>query len=182
MPRHRISGVLVAFVAAAVVACGGTAPSPTVKPAATYDEYFVAVCAAWASLFRAVGNPDTASGSELGDALDQAVAAGDVANADRLADAITLELKVGRANIAIAAGWQPRAPSMTHFDRFFAAAVVMVEAKRAVARHDPNAVDPQAAFEGAGGIDAWYAMIEAARASGGGQASDRQCPNVPVTP
>lgn len=182
MDQHRIRGTFIALLVTVVAACGGGAPSPTVKPAATYDEYFVAACAAWDALFRAIGNPDTGTGSELSDALDQAVAAGDLAAVDRLAAQITHELRVGRANIAIAGGWQPRASAMIHFDRFFAAVEVMIETKRAVARHDPNAIDPQAAFEEAGGVDEWYAMIEAARASGAGQATDKSCPNVPVTP
>jgi hypothetical protein len=177
--------VFAVVVALAGAGCGGGAPSATARPAAaSYDEYRIAACAAWESLFRAVGNPDTGSGSDLSHALDAAVTAGDVAAADRLAADITRELKAGREQVAVAGGWQPRAPVMVQLDRVFAAYEAMIAAKRAAARHEPNAVDPQTAFEQAGGVEAWFAMFEAARAAGAGTAgaAEQQCANVPVTP
>jgi hypothetical protein len=151
--------------------------------ASSYEEYFVAACAAWDSLFRAVGNPDTGSGSELSKSLDAAMAAGDIPSAERAAEQIAAELKAGRQQAAVARGWEPRAAMMAQFDRVLAAFEVGTAAKLAVARGDPNAGDPQAAFEGAGGIEAWFAMIEAGRAAGLGavDSSNRQCANS-VTP
>lgn len=71
---------------------------------------------------------------------------------------------------------------MVQFDRVLVAYEAMIEAKRAAARREPNAVDPQTAFEQGGGIEAWFAMIDAMRAAGGGSATEEQCPNVPVAP
>jgi hypothetical protein len=149
----------------------------------SYDEYAFAACAAWDRLFVAVGNPDTASGSDLSLSLDAAVAASDGTAAERVARDITIQLQAGREQVAIAAGWQPRADMMRQLDRVFAAFEAMVAAKVAIAKGAPDAPDPQAAFEQAGGVDAWFAMLEAARAAGPGPASDmQQCPTVPVTP
>ena len=175
--------VIIGLVVLGGAACGGGAPSATARPApASYAEYAVAACAAWDALFRAVGNPDTGSGSDLSRALDEAVAAGDVASADRLANDITRELEVGREHVAVARGWPPRTPVMVHFDRVFTAFEAMTAAKRAAAGREPNAVDPQTAFEEAGGIEAWFAMLEALRAAATTGATAESCPNVPVTP
>lgn len=178
------AGARIMLVALLAGACG-TTPAPGITPppkVASYDEYFVAACAAWAELFRAVGNPDTASGSDLSKALDAAVEASDGATAELIADDILRALIAGREQVAIAAGWEPRAPVMVHLDRVFVSFEAMVKAKVALAKHDANAMEPQAAFEQAGGVDAWFAMIDAMRAAGGGQASEQQCPNVPVSP
>ena len=43
----------------------------------SYEDYAFAACAAWDRLFVAVGNPDTASGSDLSRSLDAAVEASD---------------------------------------------------------------------------------------------------------
>jgi hypothetical protein len=185
MGQRPLRIVLVVLTVVAGAACGTGRPSATVPSAATsYDEYAVASCAAWDALFRAVGNPDTASGSDLSRALDQAVAAGDAASAERVAADIVKELRVGREQVAIAGGWQPRAAVMVQLDRVFAAFEAMIAAKLAVARQEPNAVDPQSAFEQAGGVEAYFAWIEALRATGAGAsgATAKQCPNVPVTP
>ncbi|MGZ9276089.1 MAG: hypothetical protein ACXW4L_03090 [Candidatus Limnocylindrales bacterium] len=177
--------MLVVLTVIAGAACGSGPPSAAVRSAATsYGEYADATCAAWDALFRAVGNPDTASGSDLSRSLDQAVASGDAASAERVAADIARELRVGREQVAIAGGWQPRAPVMVQLDRVFAAYEAMITAKLALARHEPNAVDPQSAFEQAGGVEAYFAWIEALRATGAGAAgaTAKQCPNVPVTP
>lgn len=68
------------------------------------------------------------------------------------------------------------------FDRVLAAFETGTAAKLAVARGDPNAVDPQLAFEEAGGLDAWFAMIDAMRAAGGGAATDPPCANTGISP
>jgi hypothetical protein len=184
MVHRRVGLVAVLLIA---VATGGCTPSPaaaTRRPAAaTYEEYFVAACAAWDSLFRAVGNPDTGSGSDLSRALDAAVAAGDVAAAQLAAEGMARELKAAREQVAVARGWPPRTAMMVQLDRVLAAFEVGTAAKLAVAKGEPNAVDPQAAFEQAGGLEAWFAMIEAGRAAGLGAAdgSNRQCANS-ITP
>jgi hypothetical protein len=180
--KRRIVALL-GLIVLVGAACGGGTPDATARPAAGSDaEYAVAACTAWDALFRAVGNPDTGSGSDLSRALDEAVAAGDVASADRLAKDIARELEVGREHVAVARGWPPRTPVMVHFDRVFTAFEAMIAAKRAAAGHEPGAIDPQAAFEDAGGIEAWFAMLEALRATASTDATAEQCPNVPVTP
>jgi hypothetical protein len=181
MVNRRIVAVLLI-----VVATGGCTPSPaaaTPRPAAaTYEEYFVAACAAWDGLFRAVGNPDTASGSDLSRALEAATASGDVAAAERAAAGMATELKAARDQVAVARGWAPRAAVMAQFDRVLAAFEVGTAAKLAAAKGEPNAVNPQAAFEGAGGLEAWFAMIDAMRAAGGGAATDPTCANTGISP
>jgi hypothetical protein len=178
MGSHRLR-VIAAML---VVAVAGAACAP--KPAAaTYEEYFVAACAAWDGLFRAVGNPDTGSGSDLSRSLDAAVTAHDVPSAERAAAGMARELKAAREQVAVAAGWAPRTAMMVQLDRVLGAFEVGTAAKLAVAKGTPNAVDPQAAFEGAGGLEAWFAMIDAGRAAGLGAAdgSNRQCANS-ITP
>jgi len=128
-PIRIVLAVLVALTGAA---CSASPPSASAPPAAaSYEEYRIAACAAWDALFRAVGNPDTASGSDLSRALDAAMTAGDVASADRLAMDIARELKTGRDQIAVAGGWSPRAPVMVQPDRVFAAFEAMIAAERA---------------------------------------------------
>ena len=172
MRLHRLRVI----AAGLIVTATGAACMP--KPAAaSYEEYFVAACAAWDGLFRAVGNPDTGSGSDLSRALDAAVTARDVPSAERAAAGMASELKAAREQVAVAAGWAPRTAMMAQLDRVLAAFEVGTAAKLAVAKGTPNAVDPQAAFEGAGGLEAWFAMIEAGRAAGldAADGSNRQC-------
>lgn len=159
--RHlRVLGI--ALVLAVPAACQGGAPSPSSSPvAASFEEYAVGFCAAFEALILAVGNPDTAAGSELSKALDAAVVAGDGTSADQLAAKITSELESGRQHVAYARGWPPAAPMMADLDRVFVAFEAMTAAKRTAANQGPDSVDPQAAFEGAGGVDGWVAMLTA---------------------
>lgn len=161
--RHQNVRVLcIAFALTAAAACGSGAPSPSSSPLATsFDEYAVSFCAAFEALFLAVGNPDTAAGSELSKALDAAVVAHDGTNADQLAAKITSELESGRQHVAHARGWSPAASMMADLDRVFVAFEAMTAAKRTAANQGPDSVDPQAAFEGAGGVDGWVAMLTA---------------------
>ncbi len=181
---HRRLGVVAVLLI--VIATGGCTSGPaaaTPRPAAaTYEEYFVAACAAWDGLFGAVGNPDTGNGSDLSRALDAAVLARDVQSAERAAAGMASELRAARDQVAVAAGWAPRAAVMAQLDRVLAAFEVGTAAKLAVAKGEPNAVDPQAAFERAGGLEAWFAMIDAMRAAGGGAATDPSCPNTGISP
>jgi len=179
--------VFVALFAVGMAACGGGAlipdSSPTPRPAASFDEYATAFCAAWAALFTAVGNPDTAEGSVLSKALDEAVAAENRPEAERLAAEITAGLESGRRHARVAGAWPPAAPAMAEFDRVFVAFEAMIAAKAAAATVTADPVDPQAAFEQAGGVEAYFAMIEAMRARpSAGQAGSQQCPDLPVGP
>ena len=181
--KRLLRGLAMAFLALAASACGGASPSAPSQPAATsFEEYSVAFCASFDSMFRAVGNPDTGSGSVLSKSLDEAVAAGDAVSAERLAANIRTELATGRQQAAVAGGWQPAKAVAAQLDRVLAAFEAMIEAKRLTAKHSAT-VDPQTAFEQAGGVDAWTAMFEAYRTvprpSGSAQT---QCPNVPVSP
>jgi len=185
--RHWSWMAFVALFAVGVAACGGGASSPdsgaTPRPAFSYDEYATAFCAAWAALFTAVGNPDTAEGSVLSKALDEAVATENAPEAERLAAEITAGLESGRRHVSVAASWPPAAPAMAEFDRVFVAFEAMIAAKAASATVTANPVDPQAAFEQAGGLEAYFAMIDAMRAMpSAGQAGSQQCPDLPVGP
>lgn len=180
--------VFAALLAVVVAACGAGAPSadssPTPRPAASsFDEYATAFCAAWTALFTAVGNPDTAAGSVLSKALDEAVATENRPEAERLAAEITVGLESGRRHARVAGGWPPAAPAMTEFDRVFVAFEAMIAAKAASATVTPNPVDPQAAFEQAGGVEGYFAMLDAMRAMASARpAGAQQCPNLPVGP
>lgn len=188
MGQRRSRIALIALIVAAAAACDTGAPrpspSPTSSPAATsFAEYAVGFCSAFQALFRAVGNPDTAAGSDLSKALDAAVAAKDGTTAERLAAEITRELESGRQSGADAGGWPPAAPMMAQFDRVIVAFEAMTAAKVAVAKGAQNAVDPQAALEQAGGVEAWFAMfaawqtIEPERPAG-----VQPCAGVPISP
>ena len=151
--------------------------------ASSFEEYAIGFCSAFQALFRAVGNPDTAEGSVLSKALDDAVVAHDGDAAERLAAQITIELESGRQHVAFARGWLPAAPTMVQLDRVLIAFEAMTAAKAAAAKQVPNAGDPQAAFEQAGGPEAWTAMFEAYRAIGSERPQGVQpCANVPISP
>jgi hypothetical protein len=128
-------------------------------PPATYAEFDASFCAAFTSLIRAVGNPDAGTPSALSRTLDDAVRAGDAPAADQAAAAMTAELETGRRHAAAAARWQPATGAMAQMDRLLVAFEVMTTAKRAVAAKVPGAADPQKAFEQAGGVQAWTAVL-----------------------
>jgi len=186
--------MFIMLIAASTAACGTGAPnpppsltpsptpSPTSLPAATsYDEFAASFCSAFEALFGAVGNPDTAAWSEPSLALDAAVAAHDGVAADRLAEQIIGELESGRRDVAIGGGWPPGAPVMDQLDRVFVAFEAWTTAKVALAKGGPGAIDPQVAFEGAGGVEAWHAMFEAGRAMSSQRPGEgHHCANVPI--
>ncbi len=160
-----------------------SAPSATPMPAASsFAEYAPAFCSAFGALFLAVGNPDTAAGSVLSKGLDAAVAAHDGPAADRLAAEITTELESGRKSVAQGGGWAPAAPMMAQLDRVFVAFEAMTAAKRSVANQAPNAVEPQIAFEQAGGAEAWTAMLTAWPTIKERPAGQQPCANLPISP
>ena len=168
MSHTTLRALALALVATIAVACGSAAPaatspaSPSAAPSAppaTYAEYDASFCAAFTSLIRAVGNPDAGTPSALSKKLDDAVRAGDAVAADQAAAAMTAELETGRRHAAAAARWQPAAASMAQMDRLLVAFEAMTTAKRAVAAKVPDAVDPQKAFEQAGGVQAWTGVL-----------------------
>jgi hypothetical protein len=182
MAHKALLSISMLLVLLGTAACGAGAPSvaPSATPM-TFDTYAVAFCSAWDSLFTAVGNPDTGSGSVLSKSLDDAVAAGDAATAERVAATMTTTLEVARQQAAVAARWPTAATMFHHFDRVVLAYEAMIAAKKAVgAQPQGNA---QAAFEQAGGVDAWTAMLETYRTvdrpTGSSQAN---CPTVPIAP
>ena len=159
MLRHPLRAIALVLVVLATAACGAGAPSssPSAAPV-TYEESNAALCAAFGSMLRAVGNPDTGTPSVLSKQLDDAVAAGNIAAAALAAAGMKTELETGRQQAAVAARWPPAAASMAAMDRLLLAFTAMIAAKQAVAAHTPGA-DPQAAFEKADGVDAWTAML-----------------------
>jgi len=162
--HHRpLRAIAVACIALAVAACATGAPSsaPTPTPAAaTYDEAQDAICSAFGAMLRAVGNPDTASPSVLSKALDDAVAAGDVPAAERAAASMTAELETARQLAAAAGRHEPVRPTAAAMDKLFVAFEAHTAAKVAAARKTPGAIEPQAALEQAGGLEAWTATLQ----------------------
>lgn len=175
--------VVVVWIVLTGAACATPAPSATPLPAATsFEAYALSFCAAFDALFRAVGNPDTGSASALTRSLDDAIKAHDVTSADRLVASITAELEAGRRHAASAGGWPPRAQMMANLDRVLVAFEVAIAAEGSAAHNDPEAAgsNSQAAFEQAGGAEAWFAMLEEAKTPVG--ETGQQCATVPVSP
>jgi len=75
-----------------------------------------------------------------------------------LADYLTRREPLARL-AATAARWQPGAATAGQLDRLLVAFEAWTSAKRDRAS-DPAALDPQTAFERAGGVDAWTATIQ----------------------
>jgi hypothetical protein len=161
-PISIASLVLVVLI---TTACGTAASgSPraasasATQPPITYDEFSSALCSSFTSLVRAVGNPDAGTPSVMSKALDDAVKRGDALAADQAAATMLAELEAGRAQAAVAARWVPGAAAMHHMDVLLVAFEASTDAKRAVAAKAPG-VDPQKAFEAAGGTAAWSGLL-----------------------
>ena len=94
-----------AIVLLTVAACS----APAASSVATCDVrgFAANACDAFSAMFRAVGNPDAGTDSELSKALDEAIRRGDPAETDRLAQAITTELESGRQAASLASAWPP---------------------------------------------------------------------------
>jgi hypothetical protein len=185
--QRRLSGTIFAvLVAASMAACGASAPSPSPSPspvAATFEEYATAVCSAWGTLFRVVGNPDTAGWTDAVHELQAAATARDDATAAGLQGRINTELEAARRQIAFAAGWPPAARPMAEMDRLFVAMERWITAYVDIAKGVPNAPDAQAAFEAAGGVTAWRGLFDAyTDLAEYRPASVAQCPGAPITP
>ena len=158
-----------------LTAACGPAAAPSIREsrgAQTYEEYASATCVALQALWNGYGNPDTAGLSPMMRAFEDAVKQGDVVTAGVHADAVLAELERGRASAAVAAGWPDGMQSMVHMNRLLLAMEAMVRARLAATSLGyREATDRgQTAFEAAGGIDAWYGMLngigEATKASG----------------
>ena len=181
MRTPSVRDVAVAVLMCVALGCGqATSPAPSTPAAASHDEFVAAACAAFDELGAAIGNPDTGTGSALSKSLDSAVSSGDVPTAGRLADESIARLEAGRRQLAIAGGWEPGRAMAIASDRFFLVSEVLVNGKRAgAATRDLQA--GQAAFEKAGGLEAWQGMITTAGAiklpPG---SSPKLCPNVAV--
>ena len=99
-------------------------------------------------------------------ALEEAVEAGDPAAAERASTAMLSELEAGRRLAATAARWQPGATAAASLDRLLSAFEAWTSAKRALVAN-PSAMDPQTAFEQAGGAEAWTATLQGYPANAG---------------
>ena len=134
------------------------------------------------TLFRVVGNPDTANWTDRVRQLQAAAEARDGATAAGSSCPINNGPQAAREQIAYAAGWPPAARPMAQMDRFFVATETWITAYVDVAKGVPNAPDPQAAFEAAGASNR-RAMFEAyADVTPYRRASVEQCPGVPISP
>lgn len=193
--RHTAAVGLSVLVLVATTACqGGTTPdpSPSVPGATSYLEFREAFCSAWEDLFRAIGNPDAGSDSELSKAMNDAIAAGDRAEVDRLAGEIIRALESGRGNLRVAGGWAPGSTIALAMDPIFVTFERMIEAKQLAASQglglDETTRAAQSAFEGAGGMEAWanglrsMQNVDVARviASARPAGLEPQCENVPI--
>ncbi len=177
----RIIGLSLAILASSACSSVPATPSASAAHATTFAEYGSAFCAAFDAMFVAIGNPDTADYSTLHRSLDAAVNAGDAATAETIASTMTARLEAGRQQIAFAAGWRPAAPTMAQLDRLFLAFEAMIATKRSSVGA-PDAQAAQAAFEKAGGVEAWFGTLEEARKiQRPPNAGDGRCPTVPVS-
>ena len=179
-PTMRIQRWLAVLVLAVA---GCSAPAASSVAPATFEEFATHACDAFSAMFRAVGNPDAGTDSDLSKALDDAVQRGDPAEAGRLAEAITIELESGRQAASQAAAWPPGFAAMSELDRVLLAFEAMIDAKRQAAGSN-SAPDPQAAFEAAGGSTSWEAMFEAARAMQSARPANlppHECEGVPIS-
>jgi len=152
------AGALALLTFIAVACASGAQPSPSAS-AATYSDYDAAICGGFTSLLRAYGNPDTNAPSAMRTALESAVEAGDAAAAEQASTAMLNELEAGRRLAATAALWEPGAATAASLDRLLLAFEAWTSAKFALMAN-PSAVDPQTAFEGAGGVEAWTATLQ----------------------
>ena len=171
---------LLALLVLPLAACGPAAASSA--PPATFEEFAADACDAFEAMFRAVGNPDAGTPSELSAALDKAIDRGDPAEANRLANAILGELEQGRQAAAAAASWAPGAPAMSELNDVLTAYAAYIRAKQELSAG--NQADPDAAFNAAGGLDSWTAMLGAARSAGAARpanAPPHECDGIPMS-
>jgi hypothetical protein len=171
------------MIAIVVASCGAGSASPTPSPGASgFDDYAGAWCSAWGTLFRVVGNPETAGWTDDVHRLQAAADAHDATTAVALRDSINGELEGARGQIAYAAAWPPARRTMVQVDRFFVATETWVAAYADLALDVPGAPQSQAAFEAAGGLDAWQQMFVVAADITPYRRDARHCPDIPMSP
>lgn len=188
----RVLALVLTIALAGLSACSSAPGAPSAAAgAASYTEFHDAFCAAFDDMFRAIGNPDTGSDSELITRLEQAIAAGDAATVDKVAAEIRAALESGREHARVALAWAPASAAAAPADKLFVAFEKLVDARRTAAAQGAAASEQagQAAFEAAGGVEAWGAMLGAlqepatmaAIASARPAGADPQCPTVPIS-
>jgi hypothetical protein len=187
----RVLALVLAIALGGLSACSSAPGAPSAAAGATsYTEFHEAFCAAFVDMFRAIGNPDAGTDSELITRLEQAIAADDAAAVEKVAAEITAALESGREHARVALAWPPASPAAAPVDQLFVAFEKSVDARRAAAPKGVPASQQagQAAFEQAGGLDSWNAMLKAlqepatmaAIASARPSGADPQCPTVPI--
>jgi hypothetical protein len=92
-----------------------------------------------------------------------AIERGDATATAEKAREIRSEIEDGRAHVRSASGWAPAAASMAQLDRMLVAFERLVEVRLAAIPKGalPAEREGQAAFEAAGGVEAWYGWIKA---------------------
>jgi hypothetical protein len=181
---RRLQGIILSLVfATSAAACGGSAPGLSRVGATNFEEYATAFCSAWGTLFRVVGNPDTAGWTDAVHQLQAAATAREDATAAGLQGRINTELEAAREQIAYAAAWPPAARPMAEMDRFFVATERWITAYVDIAKGMQDAPDPQAVFEAAGGLTAWQGLSAAyADVAPYRPASVARCTDAPISP
>ena len=157
--RLRWLPALVLAIAACTPSAGSPPPAASLAPA-TFEEFATHACDAFEAMFRAVGNPDTGAGSELSTQLDEAVTRGDPAEANRIAQAIIAELRRGQDAASAASAWEPGSAVMGELNDVLVAYEAYILAKQDLSTG--SVTNPQGAFEEAGGVTSWEAMLGAA--------------------
>ena len=182
--------LVVAFVSVACAGSGGggsatsrATPSPV---ASSFESFATEQCAAMQALFHAYGNPDTAGLSPLMRSFTDAIEGGDAVIAAEKAREIRSEIEGGRVHVRSAGGWAPAAAAMVQLDRFLVAFDRMVEVRLAAMPKGPAIAERegQAAFEAAGGVEAWFGWIKSVgemRTATGSTRSLPKCEGVPIS-
>jgi len=180
--------MMAAFLAVVLTGgCGtGSEASPSsvptplpVRTAGNFAEFTASFCPALLGMLKAIGNPDTGSDSELTKSLDQAITQGNLQDVETVARQIQAELEGAHRLAAASAGWPPAGDAAGQLERLLGAFSAMIEAKRAAANLGLAEADRvgQDAWERAGGLEAWTAMIAAVQGIPEmGQAGAPSCP------
>ena len=173
---------LIVVAILAFAACFSTRAAPSLR-LATFEEFATDACDAFEAMFRAVGNPDAGTDSELSKALDEAVQRGDPAEAGRLAEAITVELESGRTvgvtSSGLAAGLRDDEPARSRPPGIRGA-----DRREAPGRGEFLWTGPSGGVRSGRWLDAWGAMFEAARAIQTARPANlppHECEGVPIS-
>ena len=179
LSNHEVPKWL-AILVLAVAACSAPA-APSLAPA-TFEEFATNACDAFEAMFRAVGNPDAGTDSELSKALEEAVQRGDPAEAGRLAEAITVELESGRQAASRAAAWPPGFAAMSA--RSLAPCIRGDDRREAPNRREPGWTGPSGGVRGGrrrGRLDADAPGSPGSGAACPSNAPPHECDGVPMS-